>query len=217
MPKKIIITNQMGIDFRDPIECVSMIALKEISFVVSYYNVSEALDNNKVSFMINGSSFSDKVPDGLYNYKTYLDALHKIMGPGNGLNVEPHKPDGQLVLSLSRDSVVETFKDSVFGGPVDRSDPVLSKAKFLQPIELYVHCQQISRDTYYNGTHTDLLAIVPLTGAKFGDLVTYTFSEPLFEKLSGSTIHRLDLIIKDHNGTPINFHDYYIRFTILTK
>jgi hypothetical protein len=70
------------INFKDVIDnraCNYHIALKEISYVVGYYNISSKLGNNLAEYSNGTVTKTVKLPDGFYTIDTYFAEIHDQM------------------------------------------------------------------------------------------------------------------------------------------
>ena len=213
------------IEFQVPLDKPLSIALKEICYVVGYHNVSEALGNNLVHYTKIGgdNKWVETVADGFYNLKTYEKALQDIVG--KGLRIKPLSYNGRVSMSVALADTLISFRDnnSILG--LDSRNVELrtgesiigeSEVRFLNPKQLFIHCPQINKvDNLYNGNPTDLLEVLPVTTAQYGAMVSYSFIQPSFKRLS--SLHRLSLHIRDENGKHVDFHDQYIRYTLILR
>jgi hypothetical protein len=192
--------------------------------VVGYHNVSEALGNNQVYYVkvSEGGRWSSVVDDGLYNLKTYEKAVQDIVG--KGLTITPLSYSGRVSVSVAKATNLKSFQrvNSILGLEpgvvINQGETVIGESDvgLLKPKQLFIHCPQINKvDNLYNGYPTDLLEVLPVTTAQYGEMVNHTFPQPSFKRLSSQ--HRLSLEIRDEYGEKIDFHNQYIRYTLILR
>lgn len=210
------------IEFQVPLDKPLSVGLKEICYIVGYHNVSEALGNNLVHYTKAGKPWSTAVEDGLYNIRTYEKALQDIVG--KGLTITPVHHSGRVSVSIAKETSLTSFGsiNSTLGIDqgiaINQGETVIgtSDVELLNPKQLFIHCPQINKvDNLYNGNPTDLLEVLPVTTAQYGAMVNHTFIQPSFKRLSSQ--HRLSLEIRGEDGKKIDFHDQYIRYTLILR
>lgn len=217
-------TQEGEVDFQPPLEGVDSIALREVCYVVGYYNISREKGNNTVHYTNAEGRFSSTVPDGLYSLKAYEKALHGIMG--KGLIVDSLQSSGRVSVGVARGTSLKAFTDIhgilglTPGVIVKPGDTVVGEdtVKLLSPKQLFIHCKQVNREAnLYNGKPSDILEVSPVTATQFGFMVRHRFLSPSFKRLSCGALHKLSLEIKDEMGDAVNFHGRYIRYTLVLR
>ena len=202
-------------EFEIPLE-VTSIALKEICYVVGYYNVSEDKGNNRVHYANATGKYSTVVPDGLYNLKTYEKALQDAVG--KGLIIDTVPSSGRAAVTLERGTALHGFTDinGILGLSRSRimtpGDKVVGDdiVQLLSPKQLFVHCPQINRSAnLHNGKPSDVLEVLPATMSQFGVMVRHEYLQLSFKQLSSRSLHRLSINIKDEMGDVVDFHGIY--------
>ncbi len=213
-----IIVDQLDTQFQIPVEGQS-IALKEISFVVGFHNISDQKGNNKIRYSTADGDFEDKIPDGLYNLKMFEQAIQKLID--TPINIVPNRSNGTVTAMLLEGGLALSFQD--LSGSLGIVSPLRAgsevrggQCKLLDPTQLFIHCAQVNKESnWYNGCPCDILDVIPCTNAQYGDLVTHRFESPLFKPLSRGPLNQIGLSIKDDHGHVVNFHGHYIRFTLV--
>ena len=212
------------VQFQFPIEGPLSIALQEISYIVGYYNITSKKGNNTVQYTRNEKRSSASLPDGLYIIDAYEQEIRKVVG--SGISITPQSFDGKAIVWVKKGSPPGSFSDQsgVLGFPPEAN--VMSgyqqagtkPVDFLSPKQLFVHCPQIKGDeNLYNGKPCDILEVLPVTNAKFGHVVTQRIHNPSFKAVAPRSLHELSLHIKDEEGSDVDFHGQYIRYSLLLR
>lgn len=205
-----------------PLEGEWSIALKEICYVVGYHNICQERGNNTFQYERADGTSRSAVPDGLYSLGLYEKELRKVAGSGLSISARPF--DGKAVVSVTHDSPLKAFTVAagVLGFSTELRIPAgyemvsMKPIDLLSPKQLFVHCPQIKGDTnLYNGKPSDILEVLPVSPAKFGHVETQRITNPSFKTLAPRSLHEIFLQIKDEEGSVVNFHDSYIRYSLV--
>ena len=218
------------INFQDVIDnrtCNYHIALKEISYVVGYYNISSKLGNNLAEYSNGTVTKTVKLPDGFYTIDTYFAEIHdqmKIKGD-NPVYIKLQKWtfNGKIVIRVSEKytfNITSSNKELLGFNDTDKitlagtSDKPMNFTPFTN---LYVHVQEINRTkNYVNGQYSDVIKSLPVTNSSFGETVSNTTSS-LYIPLLNTTINSLHITITDIDNKIINFNGMPISYVFDIK
>ena len=198
--------------------------MKEICYVVGYYNISEKKGNNTVHYANATGRYNTAVADGFYNLKTYEKALQDAVG--KGLKIDPVHSSGAASVTLERGTSLRAFTDvhGILGLSPRKilapGDTVVGEetVQLLSPKQLFVHCPQINKQgNLHNGEPSDILEVLPVTTTQFGLMVRHEFLGLSFKRLGSRILHKLSLEIRDENGEKLDFHGNYIRYTLVLR
>ena len=72
---------------------------------------------------------------------------------------------------------------------------------------LYVHLSDINEShNYYNGSPSDVLAVIPIENKSFGDIVIVRFEHLEFKRLKNGAITELKLVVNDEKNNVVDNH-----------
>ena len=72
---------------------------------------------------------------------------------------------------------------------------------------LYVHLSEINSSyNYFNGSPSDVLAVIPIESKSFGDIVNVRFEHPELKPLKTGALSELKLVVKDENKNTVDNH-----------
>ena len=224
--------NQTGenlkIDLQDIIDNRNdeyVVAARDISYYVGYYNISKALGNNHAVYSDRKITNNVFLPRGLYTLQQYFDviknAITTVGGDASYISYSYSSYDGKITIFATASytfSIIDSnkgllgFKDVI----VITMNSISKRAvNFLQHKILYVHLKQIKNNhNHFNGIKTDILAKVAATNDEFGTLVQYKVDSPYFILLENTTINSLELSITDENNKIIDFYGIPIYYTL---
>jgi hypothetical protein len=214
------------IDFKDIIDnrdCNYHIALKEITYVVGYFNISRSIGNNLAEYFNGTTRKTVVLPDGYYNVDTYFSEIFdqmKIKGdkPVN-LKYQKWTFNGKVVIRVLDKytfNITSSNKNLLgFNNPVNitlvgTSDKPVNFAPFSN---LCIHVQEINKTkNYVKGQYSDVISYLPLTKSAFGETVSSVFGEPLYIPLQKTTISSLHITVTDINNNIVSFNGMPISY-----
>ena len=220
------------ITFQDVIDnraCNYYIALKEIWYVIGYYNISSKLGNNLAEYSNGAVTKTVKLPDGLYTIDSYFSEIHDQMKsksdkdkPAN-IKLQKWAFNGKIVIRVSEKytfNITSSNKELLGFNDTDTitlagtSDKPINFNPF---VNLYIHVQEINRTkNYVNGQYSDVIKCLPLTKSSFGETVSNTTSS-LYIPLLNTTINSLHITVTDIDNKIINFHGMPISYVFDIK
>jgi hypothetical protein len=187
----------------DNIDGDTFVGLCEFTYVTGWYNVSEALGNNKFSFRPSsaGASTVITVPDGYYNVDTLSDVItvpgfSSIMNTATG-RVVFTLSDPNYQLNLKNMAGLWGFSTTSWMGPTatytaDTSPKFFTKRNLLVTLD-----QIITSDNNLNGYQSTLLQHIPTTGEAYSESRTVCYYKVEYCRLRGGYINELTLRILD--------------------
>jgi hypothetical protein len=202
------------------------IFLREISYCVGYFNISDKLRNNRVRYY-NGTGPDPNdifLPSGLYTVQQYFDMIKLFItnadNDASKITFGYHDNDGKISIQVTPPYTFTILKHNMrllgfksaktITGYAISDNPV----NFMPNKMLYIHLKQLKNNNiYFNGNRSDILANVPVTSDAFGSMVHHKFDLPYINELDNTTITSLDLSITDKNNNLIDFHNmpvYYV-------
>jgi hypothetical protein len=187
------------------------VGLCEFTYATGWYNVSEALGNNKFSFRPSstGASTVITVPDGYYNVDTLSDVIAVVPSFSSAINtatgrvvLTPADPNHQL--DLQNMASLWGFSTADWLGPAT-TYTADTTPKFFTKRNLLVTLDQINTtDNHLNGRQSTLLRHIPTTGEAYGETRTVHFRNVEYCRLCGGYINELTLRVLDDNDTDIS-------------
>lgn len=147
-----------------------------------------------------------RIKPGYYSFQQLADIfrIHKV-------DVSVNETNGRVTLKTPAELKISKRLKSMLGLQV--KGRFFSKSTYVgdRPLDfavvkcLYVHLTGINTScNYYNGTPSDVLAVIPIENKSFGDIVTTRFEHPEFKRLINETISELKMVVKDENGDLID-------------
>ena len=196
----------------------------DISYYVGYYNITQALGNNQVTYFDGAITITILFPDGLYTLQSYFDTIKTSMSNAGrneaNINYSYSNNDGTITIYVTPPytfSITNYNKDLLgFNNTSTVTNSRISNkpVNFFPHKMLYVHLKQIKNcDNYFNGKKSDILARVTGTNDEFGTLVQYKFDLPYYIPLQNTTINSLELSITDESYNIIDFHSMPVFYT----
>ena len=133
-----------------------------ISYYVDYYNITQALENNQVTYFDGVISNTILFPNGLYTLQSYFDTIKAPMSNASrnetNINYSCSNYDGTITIYVTSPyafSITNDNKDLLgFNNSVNVTSYKISNkpVNFFPHKMLYVHLKQITNcDNYFNG------------------------------------------------------------------
>jgi hypothetical protein len=151
---------------------------KEISYYVGYFNISNALGNNGVTYS-NGTRTTDVfLPDGLYTLHSYFNiiklTMNRVGDNVSGINYFYSDCDGKITVYV-KPPYTFTISDANMNLLGFTATQIITSNKvsnnpvnFLPHKMLYIHLKQLKNNNiYFNGNKSDILAKVWYFGKLF--------------------------------------------------
>ncbi len=202
-----------------------VILLREISYYVGYFNISDDLGNNRVTYS-NGSRTNNVfLPDGLYTLQNYFNVINMFINNSgdNEANIKYNYNDyeGRVIIYVTPPYTFSILHHQINLLGFDTTQIITNYAIAEHPVNftshkmLYIHLKQLKNsDIYFNGKKSDILAKVPVTNDKFGTLVTHKFDKLYTMELDNTSINSLELTITDENNSVIDFHNMPVFYVL---
>lgn len=192
------------------------VALCEISYSVSWLNISKKLDNNEI-FETGGKTII--IPDGYYDFCT----LSKIAFEPFNITAELNQANLLVTLkfgkrasySLSPNlSKMLGFKQTLFENH--------SKITGINPIKmsvnktLYIHLNELNTtENLLNGNPSTLLEIIATDRSSYCERESKEYIAPRYKQLSKGFFENLNLSIKNEKGELVELNDFLIVLKII--
>ena len=200
-----------------------VIAARDISYYVGYYNISEVLGNNHTLYSDGKITNNVFLAGGLYTLQQYFDiiknAIATVSGDALYINYSYSCFDGKITIFATAPytfSIIDSNKDLLgFKDTIVITRNAISKkaVNFLLRELLYVHLKQIKNNhNYFNSNETNILAKLPAANDEFGTLEQYKVDSSYFIPLENTTINSLELSITNENNKIIDFHGMLIYY-----
>ena len=205
------------------------IALKEISYVFGFYNISSSRGNNLAEYSTGTTKKTVVLPDGYYNIDTYFAEIHdqmRIKEKKDKDNIKLHKYtfNGKVSIRVSEKyifNITPSNKELLgFNNPIDISSTGTSDKpiNFNPFTNLYIHVQEINRTkNYVNGQYSDVIKYIPLTRSSFGETISNVYIKPLYIPLLNTTINSLHITITSTDNKIISFNGMPISYVFDIK
>ena len=206
--------SQLGINI-DNCRGDRKIALREIYFSATWYNISSQLKNN----IIQRGTNKLIIPDGYYDFCT----LKKFLMDEWGIEIELNSANSTVTLTLPLEvrytfqkkfSELLGFKDTVFNGKNKFTSP--------DPINLtlnkivFAHLNELSTsENILNNNRSNLLRIFPSGESAFCKPVNYTFKDPQYRSLREGVINSLTVTLMNEYGKTLDVRDMTTVFEII--
>lgn len=193
------------------------VAIHEISYSVSWCNISEKLDNNWIK--INGTKHT--IADGYYDFCTLVKKLfkrHSIDGELNPSNMRatitiPKEVWVELPFTLS--------KQLGFDSPLfTRSDKTMSytgteEMDLLVNRNLYIHLKELSTsENLLDGKPSQILRVIPKGKGAYCTTESHEFKTLQFKKLERQHFDSLNIEIRNSKGEKVNCEHLIITLEI---
>jgi hypothetical protein len=203
VPLRNIIDNNVGDAY---------VGLCEFTYVTGWYNVSEALGNNKFSYRPSSTdaTVTTAVPDGYYNVDTLSDVITAVV-PGFSSTI--NTATGRVILTLAdpnyqlnQDILAKLwgFSTASWLGPAATYTADTTPKFFIKRNLLVVLDQINAANNQLNGFQSTLLRHIPTTGEAYGESRTVHFRNVEYCHLRGGIVNELTLRILDDNNTDIS-------------
>lgn len=202
-----------------------VVCLRDISFYVGYYNISQALHNTAFEYSNGSKTYTIHLTEGLYNLQKYFDKIKTLMynqgDKGSYIHCDYQPFDGRIQISVTPPYTFSILQHQTkllgFDNPVIITNDAISDKpiNFVPCRMLYIHLKQLKNHSIcFNGITSDVLAKAPVTINEFGTLIHHVFDSPHKMELINTTINSLELSITDENNKIIDFHGMPIFYTL---
>ena len=214
--------NNLQAQFTEEFTNVTSVKLKSFTITGTFYNISEALGNNKFGFMatidhVVYERWDLEIQDGFYDLKTYYEMIISIIA--KAVKKPDYRPFKFMVLNhkgivdiVRQDS---SFVLGLYENPLGYrpESPALENTINFKPFEFFViHCDIIDKNKSLNNlSKSEILCSVPVKKFDFGELLYYEFSGPTSKKCKDK-FQEIRLRVTDEYDRPIVLnHDFIYR------
>ena len=236
--------NDLTIYLDEELQNIQGVRIIYVGIPCTFYNISQEIGNNNLSFY-DGSRWKYlNIPDGLYDLKSFEKQISSVL-KNMGLNPRMFKFDveetnGKISISFKK-SKAETFKIYIsnynkdllgFNTPIelprrirDPKNPsniitedvsIGDKSVNFKPFDYFhIHCDLLDSENILNeGKRSDILARIPVKECDFGEINAYYLTGLRDRKCKGR-FNKLRIWITDENDEKINFNGGNIQYELL--
>ncbi|WP_375657625.1 hypothetical protein [Bartonella sp. CL32QHWL-1] len=233
-------SSNLTVNLNTEIQEACSISLTLATIPCTFYNISEARKNNRIN--VKGFELAAlTIPDGLYDIQSFsrvfADKLKEKRMSRGAVRFDVEEPTGKAKLKFIKRKNEEHYQiyflgksNELFGMksewpyPLDNKskDEVVSEKPInFRPINYFVfHCDLIdSTNVLINNeesimTPSDVLAVIPIKEANFGDLIAYTFEKPIAIPCK-PRFNKLNIRLTDEKGDTIDLNGHNVQYQLV--